>query len=58
MLGRPAWYKKYKKKAFENSSDRFRTNLNPFIGVLGYLVEKIMKADPKLTIEMGCHLFD
>ena len=33
MLARPAWYKKSKQQTFENNSDRFRTNLDPFIGV-------------------------
>jgi hypothetical protein len=36
MLGRPAWYKKLKQQTFEINSDRFRTNLDPFIGVFGF----------------------
>ena len=36
VLGRPAWYKKLKQQTFENNSDRFRTNFNPFIGVLRF----------------------
>ena len=54
MLGRPAWYK----KTYENNSDRLRTNLDPFIGVLGFPVETIMKADKKLTVVICSHLFD
>ena len=33
MLGKPAWYKKLKQQTFENNSDMFTTNLDPFIGV-------------------------
>ena len=33
MHGRPAWYKKLKQQTFENNSDRFWTNLDPFVGV-------------------------
>ena len=33
MLSRPAWYKKLKQQTFEYNSDRFRTNLDPFVGV-------------------------
>ena len=33
MFGTPAWYKKLKQLTFENNSDRFRTNLDPFTGV-------------------------
>jgi hypothetical protein len=33
MLGRPAYYKKLEQQTFENNSDRFRTNLDPFTGV-------------------------
>jgi hypothetical protein len=33
MLGRPAWNKKLKQQAFENNSDRLRTNLDQFTGV-------------------------
>ena len=33
MLGRPAWYKKLEQQTFENDSDRFRTNFDPFRGV-------------------------
>ena len=47
MLGRPAWYKKLKQQTFENKRDRFSTNLDPFIGVLGFPVETIMKADTR-----------
>jgi hypothetical protein len=36
MLGRPALYKKLKQQTFENNSDRFRTNLDPFIGVFRF----------------------
>ena len=36
----------------------FKTNLDPFIIVLGFPVETIMKADTKLTVVMCCHLFD
>ena len=36
MLGRPAWYKKLKQQTFENNSDRFRTNFDPFIGVFRF----------------------
>ena len=31
--GRPAWYKKLKQQTFENNSNKFRTNLDPFTGV-------------------------
>ena len=58
MLGRPAWYKKLEQQTFENNSDRFRANLELFTGVLGFPVETIMKADTKLTVVIGCHLFD
>ena len=47
MLGRPAWYKKLKQQTFKNNSDRFRTNLDQFMGVLGFPVETLMKADTK-----------
>ena len=50
MLGRPALYKKLKQQTFENNSKRFRTNFDPFTGVLGFPVETIMKADTKLTL--------
>ena len=43
---------------YENNSNRFRTNLDPFIGVLGFPVETIIKADTKLTVVICCHLFD
>ena len=58
MLGRPAWYKKLEQQTFENNSNRFKTNFDPFTGVLGFPVETIMKADTKLTVVMCCHLFD
>ena len=32
---RPAWSKKLAQQTFENNSDRFRTNLDPFTGVFG-----------------------
>ena len=52
MLGKPAWYKKLQQQTFENNSDRFRTNLDPFTG---FPVETIMKAkvkgQEKLNIE-------
>jgi hypothetical protein len=35
MLGRPAWYQELKQQTVENNSDRFRTNLDPFIGAFG-----------------------
>ena len=55
LLGRPAWYNKLQ-QTFENNSYRFRTNLDPFIGVLGLPVETIIKADTKLTVVMCFHL--
>ena len=58
MLGRPAWYKKLEQQTFENNSDRFRTNLDPFTSIFGFPVETIMKADTKLTVVMCCNLFD
>ena len=33
MLGRPGLYKNLKQQTFENNSNRFKTNLEPFIGV-------------------------
>ena len=50
MLRRPTWYKKLKQQTFESNSNRFRTNLDPFTGVLGFPVETIMNADTKLTV--------
>ena len=58
MLGRPAWYRKFKQQTFKNNSDRCRINLDLFIGVLGVPVETIIQADTKLTVVMFCHLFD
>ena len=36
MPGRPAWYKKLKQQIFENNNNRFRTNVDPFLGVFGF----------------------
>ena len=57
MLGSQVWYKKLKQQTFENNSDGFSTNLDPFTGVFGFPVEKIMKPETKLTVVMCCHLF-
>jgi hypothetical protein len=49
--------KKLKQQTFENNSNRFRTNLDPYVGVLRLPVETVMKADTKLTVVMCCHFF-
>ena len=58
MLGITALYKKLKQQIFENYSDRFRSILDPIIGVLGFPVKTIMKADTKITVVMCGHIFD
>ena len=49
MLCRPSWYKKIKQQTFENNSNRFRTNLDSFIGVFRL---------PSSNNNESCHLFD
>ena len=58
MLGRKAWYNKLRQQTFENNSDRFRNNLDPFTGIFRLPVETIMKAYTKLTLVMCCNFFD
>ena len=58
MLPRPAIYKKLRQPTFENNSDRLGNNLDPLLGVLGFPVKTIMKADIKLTVVMCCRTFD
>ena len=33
MPATPVWYKKLKQQTFENNSNSFRTNLDPFLGI-------------------------
>ena len=45
MIARPAIFQKLEQQTFENNSDRFKTNLDPFIGGIRFLSKTIMKAD-------------
>ena len=53
-----ACYNKSKQQTFEGNSVRLWTTLDPCVGVLGFPVKIIIKADTKLTVVMCCSIFD
>ena len=57
MLDRPALYKKFQQRTSENKSNRFRTNLDPFIGVFMSSSGNSNEADTQLTVVMFCQIF-
>ena len=52
MIGRPAWYKKFKQQTFGNNSDWFRTNLDQFIEI--FRLPSAQEDKVGLLSHLGC----